>query len=158
FDDMALSRLLAEASRNDNGASAARNVESWHRLALRAAAARRPDMEFTAHAALMRWHATQNQPATAIYHGKRAANVAQANRALLNDRSPSREARRAFLRDRRGVYLRVAQLLLDEQRLAEAESVLQLLKEDEGQQFADDVAARALTTLRLRAAESTLNA
>ncbi len=152
FDDGALTRLQAEAARAE-GPNA---TGLWQRLALRAAAARRPDLEFRSHAALMRASTARGEAALAVFHGKRAANLAQQTRAALEDRSPSREARRAFLRERRQVYLGLAQALLDQQRLAEAESVLQILKEDEGQQFAEGGAASAPGNLPLNAPEQAL--
>jgi CHAT domain-containing protein len=103
---------------------------------------------------LMALHARQGAVSTAVFHGKRAANLTQAVRASLGDKSPSREARRAFLRERRAVYVALAQLLLDAQRLQEAESVLQLLKEDEGQQFLDDRAGADLGRVALTDAEA----
>ena len=147
----ALGQLLAEAMRPTAGQQAA---ASWQRLALRAAAGRRPDLGFSAHAELMRLHRAQGRAGEAIFHGKNAANLAQASRADLADASPSRDARRAFLRERRRVYVALAQLLLDQQRLPEAEAVLQLLKEDEGQQFIDGQRP-PLGSLPLTAAEQT---
>lgn len=156
FGDTTLAQLLAQAQRDTAALPAPQAMASWQRLALRAEAGQRPDLAYAAHAALMRLHMAGTDPPSAIYHGKRAANLAQATRAGLQDGSPSRDARRAFLRDRRAVYLTLAQLLLDQQRLLEAESVLQLLKEDEGQQFmASDTAAK-LGSLPLLADEQTL--
>lgn len=133
--DTSLAELLAQASRETSTRVPAQAIAAWQRLALRAEAAQRADLGFSAHATLMRLHGAQGDAAAAIYHGKRAAQLAQTTRAELADSSPSRDARRAFLRERRGVYVGLAQVLLDQQRLAEAEAALQLLKEDEGQQF-----------------------
>ena len=155
FDDTVLSRLLAEASRETAEQAPSPGV-AWRRLALRSAAGERPDLEFKARAALMSLHARKGETAAAIFHGKRAANLAQSVRASLNDKSPSREARRAFLRERRDVYAALAQLLLDAQRLEEAETVLRLLKEDEGQQFIDDRPGAQLGRLFASAAEEAI--
>ncbi len=155
FDDAALSRLLAQASR-EVAEQMPTQDSAWRRLALRSAAGERPDLEFKARASLMSLHARRDETAAAIHHGKRAANLAQIVRAALNDKSPSREARRAFLRERRSVYVTLAQLLLDAQRLEEAESVLRLLKEDEGQQFNDDRPGTQLGRLRASAAEDSV--
>ncbi len=155
FDDGSLSQLLASASRDATSLPPARATAAWQRLALRASSGRRPDIEFTAHATLMNLFAAQGQPNTAVFHGKQAANVAQATRSALNDRSPSRDSRRSFLRDRRKVYVALAQLLLDQNRLAEAESALQLLNEDEGRQFAEEGSGASLGTLSLSSSEQT---
>lgn len=153
FDDGGLSQLLARASSDATNLAPARATEAWQRLALRASAGRRPDIEFTAHATLMNLFTAQGQPNTAVFHGKQAANVAQATRAALNDRSPSRDSRRSFLRERRRVYVALAQLLFDQSRLVEAESALQLLNEDEGRQFAEESSGAALGTLLLSTSE-----
>ncbi|MBI5719227.1 MAG: CHAT domain-containing protein [Burkholderiales bacterium] len=153
FDDSALARLHQQAA----AADAARGpgaFRAWRLLSLRAQAARRPDLQYSAHAALMNLHVRQAETDAAIFHGKRAANLAQAVRAALGDASPSRDTRRAFLRQRRRVYVTLAQLLLDAQRLQEAESVLHVLKEDEGQQFIGSAAGAALGTLALTGPES----
>lgn len=149
LDGDALARLLDTAST----APPAQAADAWRRLLLRADAAQRPDLAFRAHAALMRLHTTRGEGAVAVLHGKQAANLAQATRAALGDASPSRDARRAFLRERRSLYVELAQQLLDQQRLAEAEEVLQLLKEDEGQQFVEGPAVPALGMLTLTSAE-----
>lgn len=140
FDATVMTDLLDQAVRATND-SAPQAEQAWKRLALRAAAGRRPDLEFAARVALMKRYADRSQPQAAIYHAKRAINLAQSERDALEDRSPSRESRRAFARDRQLVYVNLAQMLLDAQRLQEAEAVMQLLKEDEGQQFVDRPAA-----------------
>jgi CHAT domain-containing protein/tetratricopeptide (TPR) repeat protein len=135
FSDDALTALWTQAAGQAADPARPQHLQAWRRLALRAAAGRRPDMQFAAHSQLMRLQLALGNPTPAILHGKRAVQVAQAGRTALEDKSPSRDARRAFLRERRQVYVQLAQLLLDAQRLQEAEAVLQLLKEDEGQQF-----------------------
>ena len=152
FGDAALAQLLADATRDGVTQAPAKAQQTWRRLALRATAGQRPDLAYSAHAALMRLHAGQGDAAAAVFHGKTAANLAQTTRANLSDASPSRDGRRAFLRERRQVYVTLTQLLLDQQRLAEAEAVLQLLKEDEGQQFIGGAGA-SLGSLALTAAE-----
>jgi len=155
FDATVMTGLLDQAARATND-SAPPAEQAWKRLALRAAAGRRPDLEFAARVALMKRYADRSQPQAAIYHAKRAINLAQSERDALEDRSPSRESRRAFARDRQQVYVSLAQMLLDAQRLQEAESVMQLLKEDEGQQFVDR--PTALGRLELTAREMTVQA
>jgi CHAT domain-containing protein len=153
FGDGPLQSLLAQAQREGGTADTGEAIARWQRLALRAAAAQRPDLAFTAHAALQRLFILRREPANAVFHGKRAANLAQGARANLVDASPSRDARRAFLRERRQVYVALAQALLDAGRLREGEATLQLLKEDEGQQFTGTDAARGVGRLALSAAE-----
>jgi CHAT domain-containing protein len=150
----ALAQLLDEATRATQAGPGDLALRAWKRLALRAEAAVRPDLGFAAHAALMRLYSAQGRAAAAVWHGKRAANLAQSTRMALVDATPSRDARRAFLRDRRQVYVQLAQLLLDQQRLAEAENVLQILKEDEGQQFSDAGARGDLGMLQPTSAEA----
>jgi len=155
FDATVMTGLLDQAAHATND-SAPPAEQAWKRLALRAAAGRRPDLEFAARVALMERYADRSQPQAAIYHAKRAINLAQSERDALEDRSPSRESRRAFARDRQQVYVSLAQMLLDAQRLQEAESVMQLLKEDEGQQFVDR--PTALGRIELTAREMTVQA
>jgi CHAT domain-containing protein len=162
LSDDALARLWTQASSlKTTSRSRQESADAWARLALRARAAQRPDLAFTAHAELMRVHAALGNAGAAVLHGKRAVQVAQAGRAALEDKSPSRDARRAFLRERRQVYVELAQALLDARRLHEAEAVLQLLKEDEGQQFmaaGSAVGAVGIGALPLTSAERDLSA
>ena len=156
FSDDVLTDLWTQATSQSTDSPRPQHLEAWRRLAFRAAAGRRPDLEFAAYAQLMRLQMAFGSSANAIFHGKRAIQVAQAERAALEDKSPSRDARRAFLRERRQVYVQLAQLLLDAQRLQEAEAVLQLLKEDEGQQFVAPGASAKLGELSTTAGERDL--
>lgn len=74
-------------------------------------------------------HAQAKQPALAIFWGKQSVNTLQGLRAGLV--SLARDAQRSYLRDKRPVYTDLADLLLDEGRIAEAQVVMTMLKEEE---------------------------
>jgi CHAT domain-containing protein len=81
------------------------------------------------------WHglsSTQAQlsrPNTAIFFGKQAVNVLQGMRAGLTRLEPTVQS--SFLEDKARVYKDLANLLIDEGRLAEAQQVLDSLKQKE---------------------------
>jgi CHAT domain-containing protein len=127
-------------------------------LTRRAMAAGRPDIEFSAHAQRMRVLTERGRVSAAILHGKLAVNLAQEARRGLADAQLPREARRSLLRERQGVYTQLAQLLLAQDRLAEAESTLQLSKEEEGRQFIDSSAAFTPGSLALLDSEAAAKA
>jgi CHAT domain-containing protein len=79
---------------------------------------------------LQRFYATRSQPEVAIFYGKRAVNAVQRLRTNLS--SMDLDAKKTFLADNRSLYQTLADLLMGSQRLAEAEQVLRMLKEDEG--------------------------
>ncbi len=132
--ETALQEALVRAAHEERGGQAEPARRSFGVVALRAQAAGRAEIEATAQAALMRLEAAAGRPASAVFHGKRAANLLQELRAGVA--ALPRNERRTYLRERQQVYSRLAQLLMQTQRLLEAERVLQMLKEDEGQQFA----------------------
>ena len=147
-----LREAMAQAAKLEREGQGPAAIDAWLRSALRAAAAGRREDEASAHTALMRLHAAAGRPAVAILHGKRAVNALQALRA--GSGGLSRAERRSYLRERQQLHTQLVQLLLDERRLAEAERVLQLLKEDEGRQFAADTAPAARATLPETPAEA----
>jgi CHAT domain-containing protein len=69
------------------------------------------------------------RPDAAIYWGKAAVNTIQSMRASL--RGIEDQAQQAFVQDKRSAYKDLASLLIDAGRLAEAEQVLALLKDQE---------------------------
>lgn len=152
--EQALQQAQTDAQQRERAGPPDDAVRAYARLALLAAATRRPELEATAHTALMKLQAGAAQPAAATYHGKLAVNLLQGMRSGLESAPAQRETQRAYLRDRAAVYTRLAQLLLDTQRLGEAEQVLRLLKEDEGQQFAAAGRIAAHATLPMREAEA----
>jgi CHAT domain-containing protein len=156
--ETALQRTLAEARQEAQAGQRPAAIRSLAVLALRAAAAARSDLAALAHADLMRLLATDGQPAAAIYHGKLAVNLLQSGRAGLAGEADPRAAQRAYLRARAPVYTALAQLLMDAQRLPEAEQVLRLLKEDEGRLYATTADTAAHATLVLRDDEAAAQA
>ena len=72
---------------------------------------------------------TNAAPSVAIFWGKQSVNTIQTLRANLA--SLDRETQQSFLRNKRGAYTGLADLLVTHGRLAEAEQVLALLKEQE---------------------------
>ena len=73
--------------------------------------------------------AEQGAREAAILHGKRAVNIVQALRA--NAGGLEIALQRSLVRRREAIYRQLASLLIDAGRLAEAQQVLDLLKEDE---------------------------
>jgi CHAT domain-containing protein len=69
----------------------------------------------------------------AIFYGKLAVNVYQAMRANL--RPLSKELQQSFLKSKEEIYRELADLLIEEGRLAEAQQVIGLLKEEEYFEF-----------------------
>jgi CHAT domain-containing protein/tetratricopeptide (TPR) repeat protein len=74
-------------------------------------------------------YAQLSRPGTAIVLGKQAVNVLQIMRTRLTSLDPILQS--SFLEDKARVYKDLASLLIDEGRLAEAQQVLDLLKEKE---------------------------
>jgi CHAT domain-containing protein/molybdenum-dependent DNA-binding transcriptional regulator ModE len=73
--------------------------------------------------------AKQGQPAAAIFFGKQAVNTLQRIRGQMV--TLDRALQKSFVGDKEKVYKGLADLLLDQGRLAEAEQVLAMLKEEE---------------------------
>jgi tetratricopeptide (TPR) repeat protein len=78
---------------------------------------------------LMRLLLKQNNNRLAVFYGKQAVNAYQEIRG--NIKTLDRDARQSFLRDKEDTYRILANLLISEARLPEAEQVLALLKEEE---------------------------
>jgi CHAT domain-containing protein len=74
------------------------------------------------------WQAS-GSPRLAIFYGKQAVNTIQSMRSDL--RGLSQDLQRSFLKDREKPYRKLAEILITQGRLAEAEQVLALLKEEE---------------------------
>jgi CHAT domain-containing protein/tetratricopeptide (TPR) repeat protein len=74
-------------------------------------------------------HAQRGQLELAIFFGKQAVNTIQGLRARLT--GLDQELQRGFLTDKTGVYRDLADLLIRQGRLAEAQHVLGMLKEEE---------------------------
>ena len=82
---------------------------------------------------LMRVSKSLNQPRLAIYYGKQAVNALQQIR--LNIQGLDKDIQKSFLNSRSGTYRELADLLITEGRLPEAQQVLDLLKKDEFLEF-----------------------
>jgi tetratricopeptide (TPR) repeat protein/serine/threonine protein kinase len=86
------------------------------------------------------WKA-QHHPRLAIFYGKQAVNVFQEIRGSLQ--SLARELQEGFLTTRAPVYRELAEVLITEGRLLEAQQVLDLLKAEEHLNFVRPAAAAA---------------
>ena len=73
--------------------------------------------------------ALQKQPALGIFFGKQAVNTVQRMRAGLTALESA--VQKNFLGDKAGVYRGLADLLIDQGRLPEAQQVMAMLKEEE---------------------------
>lgn len=74
------------------------------------------------------WERQKNNP-VAIFYGKQAVNVFQQIRR--NIKTLDRESQQTYLKSNEDTYRKLADLLIAQGRLAEAEKVLELLKEEE---------------------------
>jgi CHAT domain-containing protein/Flp pilus assembly protein TadD len=74
-----------------------------------------------------------NRPRVAIFYGKQAVNTYQEIRR--EKATLDREAQRSFIRSRESTYQQLADLLIERNRLLEAQQVLGLLKEEEYFQY-----------------------
>lgn len=142
YAEAAQHRMQAEALAFERHGDLANAALVYSHSATLAASVATPDRELAALADLARVHAASAPPPLAIFSGKRAVNAAQRLRVELS--GMERTARQAYLADKKRLYATLADLLLQQNRLAEAEQVLRLLKEDEGQQFQPSAQARRL--------------
>lgn len=123
-----LNLLMSEAQAAEAQGHRQPALDGWLKIAGRAAAENLVDTERTALAHAQRLARALHQADLAIYVGKRAVNAYQRERKQLA--SMDREARKAFARESRDVYDALADDLVDANRLAEAELVLRLLREE----------------------------
>ena len=72
---------------------------------------------------------TQRKPGVSIFYGKQAVNTFQSLRATLKDLE--KDTQKTFLKSKEDVYRTLADLLISEGRLPEAQQVLGMLKEEE---------------------------
>ena len=77
---------------------------------------------------MLDWQASA-RPRLAIFYGKQAVNTLQAIRSDI--RGLSRESQQSFAKGKEKSYHTLAELLISQGRLTEAEQVLNLLKEEE---------------------------
>jgi CHAT domain-containing protein/uncharacterized protein HemY len=78
------------------------------------------------------WQAS-GRPRLAIFYGKQAVNAVQSRRSGI--RGLSQDLQRSFLKDNEKPYHTLAEILIAQGRLAEAEQVLALLKQEEYFQY-----------------------
>jgi CHAT domain-containing protein len=78
---------------------------------------------------LMSYWSDQNQPRLAIFYGKQAINTYQEVRR--NIQGLEKETQTSFLKSKEDIYRQLADLLISEGRLPEAQQVLDMLKEEE---------------------------
>jgi CHAT domain-containing protein/Tfp pilus assembly protein PilF len=95
-----------------------------------------PDLNWNVYLGLLEFHAPRkaqagfdHNPGLAIYFGKQAVNTLQALKGSLKSNDDG--LRQQFIGKVRGTYTRLAQVLVEQGRIAEAEQVLAMLKERE---------------------------
>jgi tetratricopeptide (TPR) repeat protein len=95
-----------------------------------------------------------NKPRLAIFYGKQSVNAYQDVRR--NIQGLDKETQRGFLQSKENIYRNLADLLIKEGRLAEAQQVLEMLKEEEFFQYVrrDATQATADTRATLNSAEA----
>ncbi|MGA8145934.1 MAG: tetratricopeptide repeat protein [Candidatus Acidiferrales bacterium] len=115
-----------------------------------------PLMEATTLGLLMEHWQEDNNPSLAIFFGKQAINSYQQIRR--NIQGLEKSAQTAFTGSVEGTYRRLADLLVTQGRLFEAQQVLGLLKEEEFKEFTrDDKSGGAAGTLALTSTETSLD-
>jgi hypothetical protein len=77
---------------------------------------------------MLDWKA-RSQPRLAIYYGKQAVNVYQEIRN--NIKELDRQLQQSFIAGNEGTYRELADLLISDGRLPEAEQVIRMLKDEE---------------------------
>ncbi len=145
-------RLAAEAGERERAGDLAGAMALLGRAALVAAAAGNAERERAALASLQRLHAARGDAEAAIYYGKRSVNAIQRIRQSLAQLD--RASRQAFLAEKKQTYVLLAQGLMARNRLPEAEHVLRLLKEDEGQQLQESSRRRGAVPYSARESTS----
>lgn len=92
-----------------------------------------PDMVWRAADGLRSAYEDMKSPTVAILYGKQAVNTLQSLRAGLSSLGSAMQG--TYLNDKRKVYTELADLLIGEGRLSEAQQVMRMLKEDEYNDF-----------------------
>jgi CHAT domain-containing protein len=109
-----------------------------------------PLLEATVSRGLMLSH-RDKEPALAVFYGKQAINLLQQVRG--NIQGLDKEIQSSFLASKDGYYHDLANLLIAQGRLPEAEQVLDLLKEQEYRDYTRAIKANVLGALTLTPAE-----
>jgi len=87
------------------------------------------ELKWRVHDAMSGIHRKLHRPSVAIFFGKQAVNTIQAMRGSVS--KMEKELQKSFMCNKESVYKDLAELLIDEGRLPEAQQVLSLLKEEE---------------------------
>ena len=90
-------------------------------------------------------------PALAVYYGKQAVNLLQQVRGDI--RTMDKELQKSFLTSKADYYHGLADVLIEQGRLPEAQQVLDLLKQEEYDEYVRGEATDALSPLSLTRAE-----
>lgn len=91
-------------------------------------------LEGTIQSNLMGLYKKQNKPQIAIIYGKQAINVYQEIRG--NIKGFDKDSQQSYLKDKETAYRTLADILISQERFPEAQTVLNLLKEEEYSQLA----------------------
>lgn len=133
-------------------------IEHFQRAIVLAREIRYSEIEAQALGNTMTLWTMRKQPRLAILYGKQAVNVYQTIRAT--NRSAEKSAQKSFIQSNEKTYRALANVLIDEGRLAEAQQVLDLLKAEEYFEFvrrdaaeADEHASLALNETERKALE-----
>lgn len=121
--------LLNRALIEDSAGAPEAAAEPLARALVIASRGDQPDTLWRVQHALAGNAARAGDTLLSIYWGKQAVNTVQSLRGRLTGLAP--ELQRAFLTDKRGAYTRLADQLIAAGRLAEAQEVLAMLKEEE---------------------------
>jgi CHAT domain-containing protein/Tfp pilus assembly protein PilF len=97
------------------------------------------------------WNQKPSQPGLAIFYGKQAINLLQQVRG--NIQGLDEDLQKSFLVSKVGFYRGLANLLIEQGRLPEAEQVLDLVKQQEYSDFVRGEATDTLSPLTLTPAE-----
>jgi CHAT domain-containing protein len=148
LDEYYLAMPLWQASGNRDGEAAAlidlgrlhaalghkrEALECFSRGLVLAREVRSPLLESSALSNLMHFWRKVGQPETAIFFGKQAVNEIQQMRAKI--RGFEKQTQQGFVKSREATYRDLADLLIAQGRLPEAEQVLDLLKDEEYFEF-----------------------
>jgi CHAT domain-containing protein/Tfp pilus assembly protein PilF len=92
-----------------------------------------PHAEIVSLSNLMTFHQSQNQTLIAIFYGKQAVNNLQLIRS--NIKGLDKDLQESFLKRKEETYRKLADLLIEQGRFREAQTVLEMLKESEYFEF-----------------------
>ena len=110
-----------------------------------ATAARLPSVSFSVQTMLAKYYVQQKMTQVGVFYGKQAVNTMQQLRQ--GNRGLERELQRSLLQKNQKIYQQLADWLITAGRLAEAQQVLAMLKQDEYFEFIQRDAADDTPTL-----------